>query len=41
MSGNVILPDEVVNTSSTVSIDGAAIRAIALPISRTGVVSAG
>jgi hypothetical protein len=31
-SGYAILPDEVINISSAVSIDVAAIRAIALPI---------
>jgi hypothetical protein len=40
-SGNVILPDEIVNVSKTVSIGVAAIRAITLPILRTGKVSAG
>ena len=40
MSGNIILSDEVINVSSTVSIDVAAIRAIALTKLRTGKVSA-
>lgn len=40
MSGNIILSDEVINVSSTVSIDVAAISAIALTKLRTGEVSA-
>lgn len=39
-SGRAILSDEVVNVSGTVSIDVAAIRAVALPILRVGEVSA-
>ena len=40
-SGHVILSDEVIDVSTTVSIDVAAIRAMSLPVLRTGEVSAG